>query len=102
MRVVHDRRQDLSAGVQTGYIEHRRSRIPVWRPCNPNALGLGRGWSNGQWRNVYDIELVPAPVESEHILDTAEVSLANVTARLPAAHLVVAADLARFLRQQLR
>ncbi|WP_150295566.1 hypothetical protein [Sphingobium estronivorans] len=99
-RVVRDRKDEIALGIQTGVVSHQHDDIPVWRPSNPRALGLDRSWCDGHWRNVYQLTLSSAPVESEELYGREHDAAEGVVGQLPAATLSYTPALRRYLRQR--
>ena len=79
-RVVWDRSADLELGIETGIVTHRRSEIPVWRPANPQGLGLDHSWRDGRWRNVYETRIEIAPHDADGFCWRAPTNVAGITA----------------------
>jgi len=101
-RLVRHRRTMLSLGIETGYVEHRRDDIPVWRPINPTALGLDQSWLDGVWRSVYNWISPAQSSKSQPDAGLTEYQIAGTVVLLPATDIEVAPALTRFLRQHLR
>lgn len=101
-RVVQHHRAMISLGIETGYVEHRRDSLPVWRPINPAALGLDHSWLDGVWRNIYDWTLSVRPSRAQPDAGLVEYEIAGTSVSLPGAALEVTPALQRFLMQHLR
>lgn len=101
-RVVQHRRAMISLGIETGYVEHRRDNLPVWRPINPAALGLDHSWLDGVWRNIYNSTFSVRPSRAEPDAGLVEYEIAGTLVSLPGATLEVTPALQRFLMQHLR
>ncbi|WP_162232681.1 hypothetical protein [Sphingomonas sanxanigenens] len=101
-RVVRRRRAMIPLGIETGYVEHRHSAIPVWRPINMFALGLDCGWRENMWRSIHRWNLAVGPDGPEVEGGLSEHNIAGTTVSLPGINVDISPALRRFLSQHLQ
>ena len=60
-RVVYDYRSDPVRRMQIGFVQYDNNHIPVWRPYDPEDIGLDASWRVGVWSNIHSLSMPNDP-----------------------------------------